>query len=273
MSATRNIESAVKLFFALLLCLSLNDAYAQGDADATPVTVTEVVSSNVAPTVPAAGTVFSRHETQITAGMAGRLEYLAEPGDYVEAGASVAIFDCEMLELQRGDRLEYAEGPPPEEATDDAEEEAPAKDAEEEAPAKAEEEEEATEPPPPPPKVVSGWVILAPALIGVFFGLSRVWDAFSDPIVGYWSDRTRSRLGRRRPWIALSALPLALLFVALWSPPSSLEGGGLATWMALAICCRIPFSGRFRPAIEIIVSRRASASLELLACRVVSEPS
>ena len=82
-----------------------------GDAqdDPTLVTVTEVVSSNVAPLVPAAGTVFSRNETQITAGMAGRLKWLAEPGDFVEAGAAVAVFDCEMLELQKERQLAEAE--------------------------------------------------------------------------------------------------------------------------------------------------------------------
>jgi RND family efflux transporter MFP subunit len=101
MIAAKHVERAFKLLFALLLCLSINDGYAQDENEATPITITEVISTSVAPTVPAAGTVFSRNETQITAGMAGRLEWLAEPGDFVRAGTSVAIFDCEMLELQR----------------------------------------------------------------------------------------------------------------------------------------------------------------------------
>lgn len=105
MIASKFSERAVKLVFALLLGLSVSDSYAQDAEDPTSITVTEVMSTSVAPTVPAAGTVFSRHETQITAGMAGRLEYLAEPGDLVEAGTSVAIFDCEMLELQRERQL------------------------------------------------------------------------------------------------------------------------------------------------------------------------
>ena len=101
MIATTTIERALKLLFALLLCLSVSDTFAKGEDQPTPITVTEVMSTSVAPTVPAAGTVFSRNETQITAGMAGRLVQLAEPGDYVEAGTAVAVFDCEMLELQR----------------------------------------------------------------------------------------------------------------------------------------------------------------------------
>lgn len=50
-------------------------------------------------------------------------------------------------------------------------------------------------------------------MIGVFF------DAVSDPLVGYWSDRTRSRLGRRRPFIIYGSLPTAIVFILLWYPP------------------------------------------------------
>ena len=74
---------------------------AQEDPEAIPITITTVVNSSVAPQVPAAGTVFSRNETQITAGMAGRLQWVAEPGDLVSVGQAVAQFDCEMLDLQR----------------------------------------------------------------------------------------------------------------------------------------------------------------------------
>jgi RND family efflux transporter MFP subunit len=109
MIVSKNIERAFKLWFALLLCLSATDGFANGDSSPTPITVTEVMSTGVAPIVPAAGTVFSRNETQITAGMAGRLVQLAEPGDFVEAGTAVAIFDCEMLQLQRERQVAEAE--------------------------------------------------------------------------------------------------------------------------------------------------------------------
>ena len=109
MNASINAGSAFRPVFAALLCLVCSYAYAAEDDQPTPITVTEVISASIAPTVPAAGTVFSRNETQITAGMAGRLEWLAEPGDFVEAGTSVATFDCEMLELQRERQLAEAE--------------------------------------------------------------------------------------------------------------------------------------------------------------------
>ncbi len=109
MISTRSIDRAFKLAFALLLGLSLVDRQAHADDDPTPITVTEVISADVTPSVPAAGTVYSRNEAQITAGMAGRLEWLADAGDFVEQGAPVAAFDCEMLGLQRERQLAEAE--------------------------------------------------------------------------------------------------------------------------------------------------------------------
>lgn len=56
-------------------------------------------------------------------------------------------------------------------------------------------------------------------LAGIALTLGRVWDAVSDPLMGAISDRTRSRWGRRRPYIMFGALPLAASYVALWVPP------------------------------------------------------
>ena len=72
------------------LCLVPSMLLAQDDA--VLVTVTEVVAEDMSPVVPAAGTVFSRNATQITAGLAGRIEWIAEPGDFIEAGTAVALF-------------------------------------------------------------------------------------------------------------------------------------------------------------------------------------
>lgn len=101
MISETSLRRASALAIAMLLCLPIRVCYAQEEESATPITVTEVVSTDVGPLVPAAGTVFSRNEAQITAGMAGRLQWLAEPGDFIEVGSSVAVFDCEMLTLQR----------------------------------------------------------------------------------------------------------------------------------------------------------------------------
>ncbi len=78
-------------------------------------------------------------------------------------------------------------------------------------------------------------LLIAPVAMGVIFSASRIWDAVSDPLVGYLSDRTSSRFGRRRSWIIASIVPVGLAFVMVFSPPESLEGGALVAWMAVAI--------------------------------------
>ncbi len=83
------------------LCLAPSFLRAQAANDAILVTVTEVVAEDISPVIPAAGTVFSRNATQITAGLAGRIDWIAEPGDYIAAGDAVAVFDCDLMELRR----------------------------------------------------------------------------------------------------------------------------------------------------------------------------
>jgi len=62
-----------------------------------------------------------------------------------------------------------------------------------------------------------------------------VWDAANQPLVGYWSDRTDTRYGRRRPWI-VGAIPLFMLsFIMVFSVPEGLEGYGLFTWFLIAL--------------------------------------
>jgi len=74
-----------------------------------------------------------------------------------------------------------------------------------------------------------------PVAMGLIFGASRVWDALVDPLVGPLTDRTRSRFGRRRPWIAASALPLAGFGLMLWAAPPALEGAVLIAWVTFAL--------------------------------------
>ena len=56
-------------------------------------------------------------------------------------------------------------------------------------------------------------------LVGLAILVALISDAISDPIVGYWSDNFRSRWGRRHPMMYASAIPVALSFFLLWSPP------------------------------------------------------
>ena len=78
-------------------------------------------------------------------------------------------------------------------------------------------------------------LLIAPAAIGSIFFIGRFWDAVSDPLAGYLSDRTNAPSGRRRSWMLASAIPLALTTVMLWSPPWMLEGLALVLWMGGAL--------------------------------------
>lgn len=60
------------------------------------------------------------------------------------------------------------------------------------------------------------------AQVGLALMLAFLFDAFSDPIVGYLSDNTKSPLGRRHTYMYGAALPVALGFWLLWNPPDSL---------------------------------------------------
>jgi Na+/melibiose symporter-like transporter len=68
----------------------------------------------------------------------------------------------------------------------------------------------------------------------LFFGRA-LWDAIADPIAGYLSDRTRTRFGRRRPWLLASVVPLSISFVLLWSPPRDAGPTFLVAWMAAMV--------------------------------------
>jgi len=84
-------------------------------------------------------------------------------------------------------------------------------------------------------KFATDVLLIAPAVMGVIFSLSRIWDAISDPLVGYLSDKTTAKYGRRRTWILASSIPIALGFYMVFAPPLSLTGDGLAIWMGVAI--------------------------------------
>jgi len=49
--------------------------------------------------------------------------------------------------------------------------------------------------------------------------VGRLVDAVADPLVGFWSDRVRTRWGRRKPFILFGAPLLAIMFVVIWIPP------------------------------------------------------
>jgi GPH family glycoside/pentoside/hexuronide:cation symporter len=76
---------------------------------------------------------------------------------------------------------------------------------------------------------------LAVALAAVINVIYAIWDAVNDPIVGYLSDNTRTRWGRRRPWL-LAGLPFyLLLFVFIYAVPRAFREGNALFWYALIV--------------------------------------
>ncbi len=68
---------------------------------------------------------------------------------------------------------------------------------------------------------------LSPILAGLIPAIGKIWDAISDPIMGYISDRTPpNRFGKRRLWFAIAIIPIAITFMLLWLPVniSSMSG-------------------------------------------------
>ena len=61
---------------------------------------------------------------------------------------------------------------------------------------------------------------LDPGLAGLILFITRIYDVFSDPMIGFLSDRTRSRWGRRRPWMILGAFLSGLALIFTFSVPA-----------------------------------------------------
>lgn len=61
---------------------------------------------------------------------------------------------------------------------------------------------------------------LSPILVGIIGFIPRIFDAVSDPLMGYISDNTRTRWGRRRPYILIGACIAGLIFAAMWQVPT-----------------------------------------------------
>ena len=72
-----------------------------------------------------------------------------------------------------------------------------------------------------------------PGLVAIIFIIGRSWDFINDPIIGHLSDRTRTRWGRRRPFLLFGAIPFGLSFILLWLSPN-LSQTGLVIYYSLA---------------------------------------
>ena len=77
---------------------------------------------------------------------------------------------------------------------------------------------------------------LEPELAALALGVGLVVDAVTDPLIGYLSDNTKSRLGRRHPYLYAAVFPLGAAYYFLWHPPEFVVAAGhLFTYLLVVI--------------------------------------
>jgi len=76
---------------------------------------------------------------------------------------------------------------------------------------------------------------LEPASVGFLLLVATVIDAVLDPMIGHWSDLTRSRFGRRHGFMYLAAVPSAIAFYFLWNPPYDWSQGALFVYFGVTM--------------------------------------
>ena len=83
------------------------------------------------------------------------------------------------------------------------------------------------------PRYYAGHFGLGLPLVGLAFSVIRVGDTLLDPLIGVWMDRTRSRLGRYRIWLALGVPVLLLGVYTLFEPTGGVGVGYLLFWLLI----------------------------------------
>ncbi|MDX2183865.1 MAG: MFS transporter [Gemmatimonadaceae bacterium] len=81
-----------------------------------------------------------------------------------------------------------------------------------------------------------------PALVGIVGALPRAADAIMDPVMGYISDTTRSRWGRRRPYIFIGAILSGITYAILWMLP---DGRSETFYFWYFLVCSVVFYGAY----------------------------
>ncbi len=77
---------------------------------------------------------------------------------------------------------------------------------------------------------------MLPALAGTALMIGKVWDAITDPITGYYSDRTKSRWGRRRPYMFVGAIISFFSMIMIFTPVAFTTQGRLFIYFTFVYC-------------------------------------
>ncbi len=84
---------------------------------------------------------------------------------------------------------------------------------------------------------------LPPWLAGTVLMVVRLWDVFSDQLIGWLGDRTRSRMGPRIPWMLASALPLGISMALMWWVPPFADPWRFLWFVLIASLFQASYSG------------------------------
>lgn len=84
-------------------------------------------------------------------------------------------------------------------------------------------------------QVLVGTLGVSPAAVGVVMMVRGLWDAVTDPAMGYFSDNFRHRLGRRRPFIVLGGVLMALALSLMWWFPQEWEETPKMIWFGAGL--------------------------------------
>jgi glycoside/pentoside/hexuronide:cation symporter, GPH family len=79
-------------------------------------------------------------------------------------------------------------------------------------------------------------VNLSAALAGTVLMIGKIWDAVTDPVTGYLSDRTRTRWGRRRPYILVGAVISFIAMILMFTRPNLTGQGSLFLLLTFYFC-------------------------------------
>ncbi len=88
-----------------------------------------------------------------------------------------------------------------------------------------------------------GAVLISAGLIGAIRMAERILGAVIEPLIGHLSDKTNTRIGRRRPWILVGAPLMTLAFVGIWFPPEGLPTNDLRVVAHFAVLIVLFWAG------------------------------
>ncbi len=78
------------------------------------------------------------------------------------------------------------------------------------------------------------WSGIKPAYAALAIFIGRTWDYINDPLIGFFTDRVRSRWGRRRPFLLFGFIPFGLMFAMMWYRPPTDSQFMLCAYYAVA---------------------------------------